>query len=473
MKNIKIKIAALTFAALIVTITGCKVSKDVTAPANAIPASYRYAENDSSSIAKIAWKQFYNNEELSQLIDQALEHNNDLQVALKDIEAAELSLKQAKLGNLPNIGVQATAVTNRPSDNSLNGLSLAAFGVNSKHIEDYTIAASLSWEADIWGKIRSRKAVALADYLRSAEARKLIQTRIVADVAKGYYNLLMLDTELDIARQNVRLNDSTLQIIQLQYNAGQVTSLAIQQAQAQKLAAERLIPDFEKQISIQENALSILSGVNPGAISRKNNLYAIPVGNQFGVGLPAQLLSSRPDVRISEIALSRANGEVGYAKASLYPSLTITAQGGLDAIKASNWFNIPASLFGTVAGSITQPIFQQKRLRTLYEIAKVNRDASVIRFRQSVLVAVGEVSDNLVKIEQLEKQGDLADARVKTLQLAIRNSQMLFGNGLATYLEVITAQGNVLQSQLETAGLRKDRLDAQVDLYRSLGGGWQ
>jgi multidrug efflux system outer membrane protein len=453
-------------------ITSCKVSNDVVLPNMAFPQTYRDAPTDKASIAELPWKSFFGDIALQNLIADALEHNNDLQVAVKNLAASDLTLKQAKLENIPSVGLQVGVNTARPSDNSLNGLTLNE-ALNTHHIEDYTVAASLSWEADIWGKVSSRKLVALAAYLGTGEVRKALQTRIVSDISKGYYNLLMLDMQLGIARRNVALNDSTLSLIQLQYTAGLVTSLAVQQAKAQKLTAEALIPKFEQQITVQENALSILCGRLPGAITRDVSLSSLAVSEKSDAGIPVDLLSRRPDVKQAELEVSQSNAQVGYAKANMYPSLTITAQGGLDAFKASNWFNIPASLFGAVAGGITQPIFEKKQRSTLYKVAKVNRDKTVIQFRQSVLVAYGEVSDALVKLDKLKQEQELATERTSTLEQATHNSQALFKNGMATYLEVIIAQGNVLQSELDVASLKKARLDANVDLYRSLGGGWK
>lgn len=470
MKNLFKYSAVITILIAAQLLAGCKVSKDIATPDTALPAAYRNSAVDTTSIAALPWKSFFEDEELKSLIADALQHNNDLQVAVKNIEASELTFKQAKLGNLPSVNLQASANSSRPSDNSLNALSLGSFGKD--HIEDYNITASLSWEADIWGKIKSQKAAALASYLGTVEARKAIQTRIVSDLSKGYYNLLMLDSQLAIAQKNVKLNDSTLNIINLQYQAGQVTSLAVQQAQAQKLTAEGLVPQFEQQIAVQENAISILSGRLPNPVSRDIKLESVVITEKLTTGMPSELLNRRPDVKQAELELSRANANVGYAKANMYPSLTIGVQGGLDAIKASNWFNIPASLFGVVAGGITQPLFQKKQLSTLYKVSKLNREATVIQFRQSVLVAYGEVSDALVKLDKLKQQQLLATERTSTLQIATHNSQLLFKNGLATYLEVITAQSNVLQSELELASVKKARLDATVDLYRSLGGGW-
>jgi multidrug efflux system outer membrane protein len=472
MKNyINHPIYAVLTAMLLVT-SACKVSKDVSAPDMRFPVAYRDAVSaDTSSIATVAWKDFFADPQLKSLIAEALIHNNDLQVAVKNIEAARLAFRQAKLGNVPTIDLAVSASTSRPSDNSLNGLSLSQY-IGSKHIEDYTIAASLSWEADIWGKIRSVKASTLATYLQTQEARNLVQTQIVSDVAKGYYNLLMLDEQLRIARQNVALDDTSLRIISLQYRSGQVTSLAVQQARAQQLTAAGLIPLFENQQVVQENALSILIGKLPGQISRDSGLSMIHVPDAFQAGIPAQVLSLRPDVRMSEFALSKANADVGYTKANMYPSFTITAQGGLDAFKAGNWFNIPASLFGLVAGGVTQPLFDHKKLLTQYETAKINRDRSVIQFRQAVLTAMQDVSDAMVKLDKLRSQQMYASQKTDTLRTAIKNAQLLFNNGLANYLEIITTQENVLQSELELASIEKDRLSAMVDLYRSVGGGW-
>ncbi|WP_210521312.1 efflux transporter outer membrane subunit [Hymenobacter terricola] len=453
-------------------VAGCKVSKDVPPPDLGLPASYRTAPADTASVATIAWQNFFLDPQLKSLIGEALTHNNDLLIAVQNIEAAQLTLRQARLGQLPALSLQAAVVVNRPSDNSLNGLTLSQF-LGRRHVEDYVAGAGVSWEADIWGRIRSQKAAALADYLRTEAARSAVQTQLVSQVAQGYYNLLMLDAQLAIARRNIQLNDSTLRIIQLQFQAGQVTAVAVQQAQAQQLTASRLVPQFEQEQAVQENALSVLSGRLPAGITRGTPLEAVAVARQLAAGVPADLLRRRPDIRSADLALVRANALVGVAKASLYPALTITAQGGLDAFKASNWFNIPASLFGTATGGLVAPVFQRRVLRTQYDLAKVAREQTVLQFRQAVLVGVEEVSDALIQLDKLDQQQRFAAARVATLRQATHNAQQLFQNGLANYLEVITAQSNALQSELELATLKRAQLDATVSLYRSVGGGAQ
>lgn len=451
---------------------GCKVSKDIPKPTNAVPAVYRGAERttDTVSIATVSLKEFISEPDIQRLIDTALLRNYDLQLAVKNIEASELLFKQSKLGNLPVVNLQVNASSNRPSDNSVNGLSTSEF-LKTTHIEDFNASLGLSWEADIWGKIRSQKQAALAAYLQTAEVKKAIQTRIVANVAQGYYQLLMMDAQMAVAKKNLALNDSTLNIIHMQFDAGQVTSLAIQQAEAQQLVAAQLIPQLEQNIAIQENALRILTGQLPGAVQRLASLENTKVPEHLSAGLPSAMVSRRPDVKSVELSLNVANAKVGITKANMYPTLSITAAGGLNSFKASNWFNVPASLFGVVGGGITQPIFQRKQLKTQYELAKIDREKVVIQFRQSVLNAVGEVSDELVKIEKLKNQYDISSKRVNTLQQAVKNANLLFRNGMATYLEVITAQSNSLLSELELAAIKTAQLTASVELYRTLGGG--
>lgn len=461
-------------AILITTLISCKVSKDIETPKDAFPENFRNASvsSDTSSIADVEWKNFFTEKDIIKLIDSAVAKNNDLQIAEKNIEIAHYRFTQSKWGNVPQVNLLVNASTSNPSDNSFTGKNLGqALGQN--HIDDFSAGASLSWEADIWGKIRNQKKGAYAEYLQSAEVKKALQTNIVANVSRGYYNLLMLDAQLDIARQNFRLNDSTTNIIKLKYDAGQVTSLAIQQSEAQKLNSAQLIPLLEQNISIQENALSVLTGSFPNSKERTIRLSSIEVKHNTAVGIPSSLVSRRPDVKSAELALKAANANVGITKADLYPALRITAQGGVNSFEASNWFNIPASLFGTVAGGLTQPLLNNKKVRTQYNIAVAEREKAVISFRQSVLVAVSEVSDALVKVEKLQQQETFLQEKVKTLQQAIKNANLLFKNGMAEYLEVLTAQANLLQSELELADIKRQQLTANTDLYRALGGGWK
>jgi outer membrane protein, multidrug efflux system len=448
------------------------VSASVSAQQNpAVPDNFRNVVSaDSITIADIKWSDFFAETDLSQLIGAALAKNNDLQIAEKNIAIANLQYKQSKWGNVPQLSAFANASSTRLSDNSFNGRNVSQ-ALGQHHVDDFSAGGSLSWEADIWGKIRNQKRSARAAYLQTSEAKKALQTAIVANVANIYYDLLMRDAQLEIAKKTLALNDSTLFIVNLQFDAGQVTSLARQQTEAQRLVAAKLIPQLEQDVQLLENALSVLTGEFPDAKQRANTLQSVTIKDGLHAGIPAQLLRKRPDVKSAELALQVANANVGIAKASLYPTLNITATGGVNAFEASNWFNLPASLFGTVAAGLTAPLLNGKRLKTNYEVAKLQREQAAIAFRQAVLVAVGEVSDALVRIDKQEQQYKIATQRTETLRTAISNADMLFKNGMANYLEVIVAQGNLLEAELELAAIKKDRLSSNVELYRALGGG--
>lgn len=438
-----------------------------------VPANYRNATStDTTNIADIKWKSFFVENDLIALIDKALAKNNDLQIAQKNIEIANLRFSQSKWGNIPRINGYATATSTRLSDNSLNGFSTNQV-LGQHHIDDYSAGFNLAWEADIWGKIRNQKKAARAAYLQTAEVKKALQTSIVATVSDGFYDLLMLDAQLEIAKKTLELNDSTLFAVNLQYEAGQVTLLAKEQTESQRLIAAQLIPELEKNIQLQENAIAVLSGSFPEATERASKLEAIVVKEELSAGIPSQLLSKRPDVKSAELAVKAADAKVGVTRAGLYPSLNITAVGGANSYELNNWFNLPASLFGSIAGGLTAPLLNGKRLRTEYNVAKVEQEQAVLRFKQTVVAAFGEVSSALAKIDKLEKQHALAAERVATLQKAVNNANLLFRSGLATYVEVNIAQGNLLQAELQLASVKKERLSANVELYRALGGGWE
>jgi len=456
---------------LLFTVASCKISKDVQVPKPELPIAFNEAvAKDTGGIGTLPWKNFFPDKVLQVLIDSTLKKNFDMSIALKNIEEAHQVVRQSKWNNVPVLDFNATANTINPSKYSLNGMTASQF-LGSNHIEDYSAGATLSWEADIWGRIRNTNKSALAAYLQSDEARKILQTDLVTSVSKGYFNLLMLDEQLRVAKRNMALNDSTLRIVSVQYNAGQVTSLAVQQAQAQQLTAAELIPQLEQEIALQENALHILAGQLPGSIHRHAILDEIKFPDELSVGVQSAMVRRRPDVRSRELDLVIANAKVGINKAQMYPALRITASGGVNALKASDWFNIPGSLFGIVGASVLQPLLQHKELSTQYKLADMEREKTVILFRQTVVKAIGEVSDAMVRIEKLKHQHLIAAKRVATLKQATANANSLFQNGMANYLEVITAQGNALQSELDLASVKRQELSAIADLYRSLGGG--
>tara|TARA_R110002096_G_scaffold86792_2_gene199516 strand:- start:6694 stop:8136 length:1443 start_codon:yes stop_codon:yes gene_type:complete len=463
---------------VLIGLSSCSVQK-YQQPELKLPDNFRSGEQlefaqDSTvtSIAKIPYREFFTDPVLLSLIEEGIANNNDLKVALKQIEIASLGYNQSKWGNIPVVGLNVgTASINRPSDNSLNGVMFGEF-LGQRYIEDYTSTINISWEADIWGKIKGRKEAALASYLQTQEATKAVQTQLVAQIAQGYYNLLMLDMQLIITNQNLELVNRTLNMTKKQQELGLTTSLSVQQQENTKDQLLASIPVIEQAITIQENALSTLTGKMPGEIKRDSKLTDTATLEYKSIGIPSEMLSYRPDVKSSELTVRQAFANVKVAKKSMYPALNITAQGGLNAFELKDWFEIPGSLFGLAAGSITQPLFNGKQLKTQYKQSQIAMEQAELNFKQTVLNAVGEVSNVLATIESADKQEEITTRLVSRSQEAVETSTKLFQNDMATYLDVIVAQNNKLQVELSLASVKQQKLSAVVNLYRALGGGW-
>lgn len=460
------------YIALLALLTACAAGKNYQRPQLELPQNFSDTAPSDTSIATMQWKQFFANDELNALIDTALGGSYDLQLAIKRIDEANEYVKQARANYLPTLTAQASASSSIPSKNSLNGKSLESF-IGKNHLEDYTLSLGTSWEIDVWGKIKRQKEAARANYLQAYESSKAVQTSLVANIASGYFNLLMLDKQLQIAQRNVQLSDTLVRMMNLEKQAGQTTQLAVDQTAAQRLTAALLVPQLEQQIKIQENAIRILSGKLPAPITRADSLNSVAITDNLPTGLPVELLSHRPDVRAAEMNLVAANANVGVAQASMYPSFTLSVTGGLNAFQASKWFTVPASLFGTGTAAVAQPILQRRQLKTNLEVARIQHDEAVIGFRQSVLNATGEVMNALEQIDKLKLQQQLAKEQVDTLNRAIFNATLLFRSGLADYLQVVTAQSTSLNAELNLAMIQRQQLDAKVELYRALGGGWK
>ncbi|MDR2285107.1 MAG: efflux transporter outer membrane subunit [Sphingobacterium sp.] len=472
-------ITLMCTGAILVSLGGCAVSKS-TASKVELPEKFRSVtdsifemESENSSIAKIPYREFFVDTTLTKLIEQGLIHNNDLQVALKQIDIASLAYRQSKWGYAPivNLNVGSAAI-NRPSKNTMNGAMMSQV-TGKSYIEDYNTSVDLSWEIDVWGKIKGRKESALAGYLQTQEAAKAVQTQLIAQIAEGYHNLLMLDMQLEISHRNLNLIDSTLRMIHVQKEMGIATSLSIQQQENAKDQLLASIPALKKSIATQENGLRVLTGQMPGDISHRTKLSDMYTPEFKSVGLPVEMLSFRPDVKSGELSVRQALAEVHVSKVNMYPALRITAQGGLNAVKASDWFNIPGSLFGTIAGSLTQPLLNGKQLKTEYEQRKIMAEQAELNFKQTVLQAVGEVSNSLAAIEFLDEQEKITQRLALRSQEAVETVTKLFRHDMATYLDMIVAQNNKLQAELDLASVKAQKLSAITTLYRSLGGGWQ
>jgi multidrug efflux system outer membrane protein len=455
MKKFHQYISILAGASLL--LASCSVGKKYTRQDMELPENFRNNEIVlTSDTLALSWQKFVKDANLTALITKALVRNTDVSVALLSMQQLELAYKQSKKGLLPTLDLNVGANRTWLSSNSLNG-SLSDQFIGTPHMDDYSATLGLSWEADIWGKAKMQREEALANFFGQKENLSALKTRIIVQVIQSYYNLIALDEQLKIAQKNVQLSDSTLSMIRLQYNSSLVSSLAVEQAEAQKKTAELLIPLADQNIAIEENALSILCGDFPDKILRSEGLDARFVNETVATGVPANLLSRRPDVKAAEYAIVAANSKMGLAKAAMYPSISLTSSIGTNSIQFNRWFDLPGSIVKTIAGNITQPIFQKGALKTNYEISIIEREKLGVQFKQSVMRAVSEVSDALAKIKHSERRLQLIDAKSQSLAKATSDAALLYKSGMANYLEVITAQNNALQNDLEHISIKREK----------------
>ncbi|MBO9584952.1 MAG: TolC family protein [Flavobacterium sp.] len=450
--------------------TSCVVGKKYSRTDLQAPEKYREEVAVTGDTVLLPWKNYYKDPLLVALIEKALVKNNEVIIAMKSMEQLDLSYKQAKLSLLPTLDFDAGASRSYPSKNSLNG-SLSQQFIGKDYMDDYSANLRLSWEVDIWGKAAMQKRDAKAAYFAQKENLSALKTRIIVQVAQAYYNLLGLDEQLKIAEKNIELSTNTLNMMQLQYKSGSISSLAVNQTEAQKKTAELLVPLAKANIAVQENALQILCGEYPDKIERAGNIDAAEVSVLFAGGIPASLLSRRPDVKASEYAVMSANAKTGLAKATMYPTLSLNPSIGVNSFEFENWFDFPGSITKTIAANLAQPIFRKKALRTAYEVAVLEQEKAVVQFKQSFITAVGEVNDAMSRLKYADERIILAKDKAASLDKATSDAGLLYKSGMANYLEVIAAQNSSLQNELDLVTIKLEKLNAAINLYRALGGG--
>jgi NodT family efflux transporter outer membrane factor (OMF) lipoprotein len=458
---------SIVFVSLL--LSSCMIGGKYQRPNLNLPEHYRDSNGVTSNQDTLAHRpsDFFKNASLLALLDSAFIRNSDLLIAVHNITFAEATMSSVKRNYLPELSTQINGNGTRASKNSL-------IGQTSSQLEskDFNFSAMLSWDIDIWGRIKNEKEEALANYLKMHEVRKAVQAKLVADIALGYYNLLMLDEQLNIALRSMELSDSTLQMMKVQYEVGDADMLGVRQIEAQLEDNRILVSQIRVSISAQENALNILCGNYAASISRKREI-GDEFANSSSEGYPVALLAARPDIKAAELSLQAANARVGIQQAAMYPSINVSLTSGLNSLTSSNWFSVPASLFGTVAGGLTQPIFNRKRLKTQYQLAQIEREKEVIAFRQAVLEGFMQVSDALKNREEIEKQYIFAKKKEKVMEDNVASIKVLFHAGAIRYLDIITVQSAYLEAKLQTARLTMEKAMANVKLYYALGGGWQ
>jgi NodT family efflux transporter outer membrane factor (OMF) lipoprotein len=450
------------------TLQSCFVTKDYVRPELEETENLFRTDNlptDSVSIADVSWKTLLPDEFLQHYVEEGLQNNMDVRIAIQQMIAAEAYAKQGKAGYLPSVGIGANATHQELSENSQFG------SLFQGAIDQYDVTANLSWEADIWGKIKSNQRATQAAYLQNVSGHQAVKTQLISSIANTYYNLLALDAQLEVTKQTITTREGSVETIKALKDAGQVTLVAVDQNIAQYNNARALQVDIEVAIFKTENTLSILLGKVPQHFER-SRLDIQKIEQDITLGVPAKLLSNRPDVMAAEYGLIQSFELTNVAKSNFYPSLTLTASGGFQSLELNNLLTVN-SLFANILGGLTQPLFNQRRLKTQKEVALAQQEQSLLLFKKTLLVAGSEVSNALFSFESETKKFEFRKNEAEALRAAEANSEELLKNGYANYLDLLTARESALSAELNIIDSKLQQLVSIVDLYEALGGGWR
>ncbi len=450
------------------TLQSCFVTKNYERPELAETEHLYRTDNlptDSLSMADVSWKELFTDTYLSQYIEEGLNNNLDIRIAIQQMAAAESYVRQAKASFWPSVGADASLTHQELAKNSQFG----AFFNGS--LQQYQLSANLSWEADIWGKIRSQKRASQASFLQSVSAHQAVKTRLVSSIAGTYYQLLALDAQLEVTKATIENRERSVETIKALKDAGQVTQVAVDQNIAQLNNTKALQVDIEKAIFTTENTLALLLGKQPQQFER-SQFESQSIDTEIKLGVPTVLLRNRPDVMAAEYSLVQAFEMTNVARTNFYPSLTITAAGGFQSLEFNNWFDT-GSLFANIVGGLTQPIFNQRKIKTQHEVALAQQEQALLSFKKTLLVAGGEVSNALYAYEAETKKYVFRQNEVEALRQAESNSEELLNNGFGTYLDLLTARESALSAELNVINSKLQQLQTVVTLYEALGGGWK
>jgi multidrug efflux system outer membrane protein len=465
MKKNKVYSVALLIS-LPFLLVSCFAAKDYEQPQVVNEANYRTDNlpQDTLSIATLSWKELFTDSTLQRYVEDGLQNNMDIRVALQQILIAEAYVKQGKANYFPSLNGKAQFTHQEFSQGS-------QFGAQFSSLDQYELSAGLSWEADIWGKIRSNERAFQASYLQTVAAHQAVKSRLIANIASVYYQLMALDEQIRVTEETIETRFKGLKTTQALKEAGNLTEVAVKQTEAQFYTAQGILIDLKNEARLLENTMSILLGSAPREITR-GSFENQNISTPLNTGIPAQLLRNRPDVMAAEYNLMNAFELTNVARAGFYPSLTLSASGGLQNLELDKLFNAN-SLFATIIGGLTQPIFNKRQIRTQYEVSQAQQEQAYLDFRLAVITASKEVSDALYSYNAATEKIEVKKREFEAYNLATEYSEQLLDNGLANYLEVLNAQENALNSSLNLINAKNNQLQSVVDLYEALGGGWR
>lgn len=465
MKNIYIK--GLVLLGLIVSIglTSCQVSNQYKSPEVNTDSLFRdKLSADTTTIADIPWGEYFKDAVLQGLIEEGLQNNFDLRIAVTRIQQAEANLGMAKAAYFPNVSLVGQVEHSR-SSNGNNGKDVLGY-----HSTTYTLGVSTSWELDIWGKLNRQSKAKYAQFLNSHAYHNLIKTSLIANIATSYYSLLALDEQLKITKETVVLLDESTATMQDLMDAGMLNAASVEQSKSLLHSTRITIPDLESQIWQMENSISTLLGRKSAHVARTTISDQVIV-SQLAYGVPIQLLAKRSDVEQAELDFRSAFELTNAARAAFYPSITLTSgMIGYGANTLSNFFK-PENIFASIIGGLTQPLFARKQLTGNLKITKAQQQEALLAFEKTVLSAGEEVSNILYSYKASISKNEIRESQISSLNNAVDFTQELLKAGEANYTEVLTAEQNLLQAQLGKVSDKLEQLQYSVDLYKALGGG--
>ncbi len=469
--------------ALIIGLSSCKITQEISQnrPTLAIPSKFSQAA-DTLKVQLPLLRRFFSEPTLVSLIDTALHNNFDLQIAVQRVEMARAGVRFTKGLGLPDLTGTITAGQRKFGNYTIDGVgnydTQFSSNLNDKQkipdpiIPDYFFGVTSSWEIDLWGKLSSQKKAAAARFLASESGKNLIVTALVADISAAYYELLILDNELNIVEENITLQQSALDIVQVMKQSGQANQLGVELLNAQLLASKALKVEVRQQIVEIESKINFLVGRYPQPIARPAITWDQVIPPKLAAGVPANLLENRPDIQQAEYELLATNSNLYAAKAAFYPTFTINTGLGFQAFKALLVFN-PASIAYNIVGGLTTPLVNRRQLIADLMSSKADKQIAYTHYQKTIVNGFTEVYNYLNLIENTNEMYRIKSQEVEVLRQSINTSQELYRFGRATYLEVITAQKNALQAQVELINLKKKQFYAVIGLYKSLGGGWR
>jgi multidrug efflux system outer membrane protein len=462
------KYIALVFAGGMI-VASCNVSKKYKRPDVTASNLYRDSTNtDTTSMANLPWKSLFADTVLQGLIQEGINNNLDLRTAVLKIAESQATLRSAKMAYFPTLDASVQATKAKSSQAALN--FPAGIGINL-NTTTYQAALSASWEVNVWGQLSSLKRQAVANFLESEANKRAVQTQLIADIANDYYTLLAYDQQLAITQQTVKNRIEDVQTMKDLKEGAVVNGAAVVQSEANRYAAEVTIPDIKQSIRETENALSILLARAPGPIKRSSITEQQPLSD-LKAGLSTQLLRNRPDVQASEFAFRSAFENTNVAHSYFYPTLTITAEGGLSTLQLKNFFD--NSIFYNLVGGLTQPIFNRGQNKSRYHIAQAQQAEAFNTFQQTILTAGQEVSNALYSYENAISKQQTRQMQLASLQKSVEyTKELLRYNSSTNYTDVLTSEQSLLAAQLSGVSDKLQQLQATVNLYRALGGGWK